>query len=252
MKKDKTYSYSAPNILAISRSIIQINLSQLSPGVSPSLYKIENFPLDSPLNEIEDLFFSSSTCLSNCQNEEGINPIDEKDIVRLIDCQRKSKSASNRLKSYCLAIHEPIIEEDHKEVKEKIKSNILKNEVSSVFNKMLQNVSIKNIILQNPPKMNDKRKQRSFVEGEKVTVKKFTGKLKNFNLRKRFGFIKIEEKGVTSEVFVCEDDLILSGINYKQFKENVYKKKPIYMRFNIQKHFSDSKEVQKAVEIEIV
>lgn len=240
MKQLQVHSFSAPKLLTTSSNCIShLRLSQVSPGVSPSVYRILNIALESPMASDISSFFLEDMQRSAEEDIGDLSPINEKNLSKTIFFSRKAKSASTRSKIHFAIIPEENFE-DHKEAV-----------FPRLVQKIIPKISSKNVILQNPPKRYHKRKQRCELENEKTTIKKFVGKIKNYNLRKRFGFIKVEDENKL-EVFVCEDDLVLSGVNFKQFKDQIYKKQPVRMRFHISKHILDGKEMQKAVEIEVI
>jgi hypothetical protein len=107
--------------------------------------------------------------------------------------------------------------------------------------------------LQNPPvpkkKSIEKRENRGHFVREEVIEDRHKGTLKFYQLKRRFGFIKLEDE---SDVFLCEDDLILSGINHKKFKENVMNKVPVEFTFKIKAYEENGKPKRKAIDIEII
>jgi hypothetical protein len=107
------------------------------------------------------------------------------------------------------------------------------------------------VILQAPPSRpgNIKREKRGKFETEVISEKLYTGKLKFFHLKKRYGFI-IMDNG--EDVFLVEDQIILSGINYKKFKDDVFNKLPINFRFQIKSHTDLGKEKKIATNIEVI
>ena len=105
--------------------------------------------------------------------------------------------------------------------------------------------------LQHPPKKSlVKRELRGTFGFEYTSQDFFTGKLKFYQLKKRFGFITLDID--ESDVFLCEDDLVLSSINIKKFKEDVINRKPIYFTFNMKKYLENGKEKRKAVNVKII
>ena len=254
MKSFHSQSKSAPRISTFTKNFLHLSMSKTSPGVSPSLYKILNFALDSPVLCKSQQFFPTELSNSAMETFDELSPIDETEMLQLIKCKRKAFSTSLRLKSCYIDIQENPLDQSLEE--SEIKGNECAHKFSKYpsMNKLFSIIPEKNVILKNPPKKYQKRKERSTFENEKTTINKFVGILKKYNLRKRFGFIKVDDgiEGSKAQVFICEDDIILSGVNYKQFKESVYKKQKISMRFNISKHIHEGKEVQKAIEIEIL
>ena len=108
-----------------------------------------------------------------------------------------------------------------------------------------------NIILQAPPVRpgNVKREQRSKFETERLSEKYYYGKLKFFNLKKRYGFISREDG---EDAFLVEDQMIISGVNYRKFKDDVFNKLPVNFKFQIKSHTDLGIEKQIAVNIEII
>ena len=84
----------------------------------------------------------------------------------------------------------------------------------------------------------------------KEAQSEYVGIVKAYRLNKRFGFIHIEE--AKKDVFFCEDDLVISGVNIKQFKNLVYKKQPISLAFKIQTYIDRGSEREKAFDIRIL
>lgn len=54
------------------------------------------------------------------------------------------------------------------------------------------------------------------------------------------------------DVFLCEDDLILSQVNHKQFKDDVYKKSEIRLECTVKKYVEKGVIKRKAVDIRII
>jgi hypothetical protein len=97
----------------------------------------------------------------------------------------------------------------------------------------------------------EKREYRGMFEVESVSNARYTGTLKFYQTKnKRYGFITLDEDG--TDVFLCEDDLILSGINYKKFKEKVASKAPMKFIFNIKHYIENGKTKRKAVDLNLV
>ncbi|OMJ88406.1 hypothetical protein SteCoe_9625 [Stentor coeruleus] len=112
-------------------------------------------------------------------------------------------------------------------------------------------VQTSNVILQPPPLKPGliKREKRSKFQNEKISDKIYTGKLKFYNLKKRHGFITISEG---DDVFLVEDELVLSGIILRHFKDDVYKQKVINFKFRIKVCINQGKEKRIATNIEIL
>ena len=121
----------------------------------------------------------------------------------------------------------------------------------SKFHPLKIPVQKSNIILQAPPARpgNVKREQRSKFETEKLSEKYYYGKLKFFNLKKRYGFVTRDDG---NDVFLVEDQMIISGVNYRKFKDDVFNKLPVNFKFQIKSHNDLGIEKQIAVNIEII
>lgn len=108
------------------------------------------------------------------------------------------------------------------------------------------------VLLASPPKKSvEKRLGRSTFAKEEVSDEKFVGKLKFYQLKKRFGFIEAE-RGETTDIFLCEDDLVLSGITQKQFKEHLQQKNEVFLEFNIKRYVEKGHAKKKAINITVL
>jgi hypothetical protein len=105
--------------------------------------------------------------------------------------------------------------------------------------------------LSSPPKKMGlcKREGRGKFTGENVTEDRHTGTLKFYQLKKRFGFITLEED--ESDVFLCEDDIVLSGIHHKHFKDTVLNKNAMRFSFRIKTYEEQGRIKRKAIEIQL-
>lgn len=123
--------------------------------------------------------------------------------------------------------------------------------IESNFHPIKIPVQKSDIILKAPPVRpgNAKREKRSKFETEKLSEKYHYGKLKFFNLKKRYGFIAREGE---CDVFLVEDQLIISGLNYRKFKDDVFNKIPVNFKFQIKYHADQGVEKLIAVNIEII
>lgn len=108
------------------------------------------------------------------------------------------------------------------------------------------------VILQAPPVKLAiiKRKQRGEFETEDVSGDRHTGSIKFYNLKKRFGFVSMDDD--STDVFICEDDLIVSGINHKKFKQDVFNKEIVRVSFCVKSYVEKGKTKRKAIEIEVL
>lgn len=101
-------------------------------------------------------------------------------------------------------------------------------------------------LLQMPPKK-VRRAQRGTFESESVLSSRVRGTIKFYNLKKRFGFITQENDG--SDVFLCEDDLILSEINHKKFKEEVAAGRKPRFEYSLKVYQDKNQAKKKAVSL---
>jgi hypothetical protein len=106
--------------------------------------------------------------------------------------------------------------------------------------------------LGSPPKKKGlcKREDRGKFIEENITPDRHTGTLKFYQLKKRFGFITLDED--ETDVFLCEDDIVLSGIHHKHFKDTVLRKNALHFSFRIKTYEEQGKIKRKAIEIELV
>ena len=101
--------------------------------------------------------------------------------------------------------------------------------------------------LQHPPKKKVKRVKRGIFAEETVLSSRVRGTTKFYNLKKRFGFITQESD--SSDVFLCEDDLVLSAVNYKKFKEEVAAGLKPRFEFSVKVYQDKAQEKKKAVDL---
>ena len=270
MKLPSFSSMSAPKkIETRDRPIFDFRCPNLSPGISPTFYAIQNFPIESS----KDIFFNSSISISELKHLGEVDAILEEDDpgTPLSGVQKYeqwiSKCTSSKPKDAALF---------HSEIQLLKKSYMIKGEEMLLsmppgFDKKLQdlnnesetkelkstpldlkaNVETNEVLLKQPPKLGVvKRENRGKFNEEEVSYDRYTGKLKFYQLKKRFGFVSLDED--SSDVFLCEDDLILSGIGFKKFKEDVFKRNEIKLEFSIKKYMEGDKEKRKAISVNII
>ena len=92
-----------------------------------------------------------------------------------------------------------------------------------------------------------KREKRGTFNEEELSSERATGEIKFYQLKRRFGFISLDED--KSDIFLCEDDLVISGINIKKFKETVFKKITQRFSFFIKYYNEDGAIKRKVVDI---
>lgn len=295
---DPRHSYSAPKkFKSRDNPVFDFSNSNISPGVSPSLYVVENIPIDhSSQKQHQNVFFNSAIPIPELKILGDIDAIyeesdEEHDAIISWEINRKrydqwiSKSCSS-VPSDPTKFHEELkkirvpkvvdpLPLQHtppppgfgiskpEESKRKFNwadlssdSDFTPTPVSTLKKpeKVVKNIEIeqKSVILKSLPQKVSlvKREKRGTFNQEEVIEKKFTGKLKFYQLKKRFGFITLDED--QADIFLCEDDLLLSGINHKKFKENVINKEPINFKFFIKKYIEKGRDKRKAIDIEVV
>lgn len=94
-----------------------------------------------------------------------------------------------------------------------------------------------------------KREKRGSFTEETISSERHTGVVKFYQLKKRFGFISLDIDG--TDIFLCEDDLVISLVNIKVFKEKIYFKNTMRMSFLIKKYFENGVKKRKAIELEM-
>ena len=269
-------SVSAPKKIGTrDKPIFDFSMKTLSPGISPSVYAIPNFVIESS----KDVFFNASISISDLKYLGEVNMIIEED-----HSPKTPRSGPERFnhwmsKSTSGTPNDPI--KFHKEMQLLRRSLVVKGEdlfqetkppgfdkpwhdyssdsdFTPVTHKvpgesisqinLIRSVVTNEVLLKQPPKIGlVKRECRGKFNEEEVSYDRYTGKLKFYQLKKRFGFITLDEDN--SDVFLCEDDLILSGINYKAFKECVFNKLPVAFEFNIKKYMEKDQEKRKAIDV---
>jgi hypothetical protein len=123
---------------------------------------------------------------------------------------------------------------------------------SSVENPRKLLMQTEAIELGSPPKKKGlcKREDRGKFIEENITPDRHTGTLKFYQLKKRFGFITLDED--ETDVFLCEDDIVLSGIHHKHFKDTVLHKNALHFSFRIKTYEEQGRIKRKAIEIKLV
>ena len=245
-----SYSFSAPKILGSSNSpIFCFNTGKLSPtispGESPSCFVIRNFPVEhSGRNKNRNYFFNSDMSLNELKKLAEIPTIEEEDDDQLSSIKPQQlflcKSAS-RKQVFSPSGIKPKEKSEEKGEEQKHRCIFLGPRFVPII--------VPKIILQRPPARpgNLKREKRGTFNEEMISFDRYTGLLKFYNLQKRFGFIKVDDEDF--DVFICEDDMLLSGLNLRRFKDDVYKKHFVNLDFNIKKYLNSGVEKMKAIHI---
>jgi hypothetical protein len=94
-----------------------------------------------------------------------------------------------------------------------------------------------------------KREKRGQFNEENVSDERFSGEIKFYQLKKRFGFISLDLD--KTDVFLCEDDLVLSGVSIKKFKEAIFKRVTVKLSFFIKVYDENSVKKRKAVDVKV-
>ena len=130
-------------------------------------------------------------------------------------------------------------------------SDLSGNPISNSIRPIMIPVSKSEVILKPPPLKPSlvKREKRSTFENESISEEFFIGKIKFYNLKKRHGFISVE---AADDVFLVEDELVLSGVLLRKFKDDIYNKKEKVLKFRIKKRCDNGKTKRIATNIEII
>lgn len=94
-----------------------------------------------------------------------------------------------------------------------------------------------------------KRERRGTFTEENISDDRHFGEIKFYQLKKRFGFVSLDYD--KSDVFLCEDDLVLSAVSMKKFKEAIFKRTQIRLSFLIKFYFENAQPKRKAIEVKI-
>lgn len=257
---------------------VAMTLHVTSPGVSPSVSRVENFPIEhSSKRNKQNVFFNEHFSIEELRKQGNVDTI--------VEVDESDSEARRKLPISCGKSPRPIMAQYADSVKSQLtppppgfqstpikievepKKRILWADLSSdssctptpkplkVYNVDMSDLAkaIKPVpvILQEPPKKKSlhKRMERCHYAVEEVVETRQLAALKFYNLKKRFGFITIIEDG--SEIFLCEDDVLLSGQNLKQFKDAVAKKKSISFLCDVKSYENKGETKLKAVNIEV-
>ena len=130
-------------------------------------------------------------------------------------------------------------------------SDLSGNPISNSIKPIKIPVSKSEVILKPPPLKPSlaKREKRSTFENEAISEEFFIGKIKFYHLKKRHGFISVEG---AEDVFLVEDELVLSGVLLRKFKDDIYNKKEKILKFRIKKRLDNGKIKRIATNIEII
>ena len=74
--------------------------------------------------------------------------------------------------------------------------------------------------------------------------------MKFYHFKKKFGFITLDSD--ETDIFLCEDDVVLSGINPKVLRNNIINKVTTRFSFCIKVYNENGKEKRKAVDLTIL
>lgn len=121
----------------------------------------------------------------------------------------------------------------------------------SIDQRKLCTVSMNDVKLHPAPLKSSlvKREKRGTFTEENVSDERQFGEIKFYQLKKRFGFVSLDAD--KSDVFLCEDDLVLSGVSMKKFKEAIFKRAQIRLSFLIKFYYENSQPKRKAIDVKI-
>jgi hypothetical protein len=255
---------------------VAITLKVSSPGVSPNVF-VADFPAEhSSKRRKQNVFFNDSLSIEELRKLGNVDPIQEVDESDA-EVRRKLPISSGKSPMPILASKNDLASKAQltppppgfqaTPTKPELKKRILWADLSSdssctptprplrLFNVdigvLSEAIKPEPLVLQEPPKKNSlhKRMERCQYKIEAVVETRKQGTLKFYNLRKRFGFVTLVED--SSEVFICEDDILLSGQNLKQFKDAVAKRHPVLILCDVKSYESKGELKLKAVNVEV-
>ncbi|OMJ87712.1 hypothetical protein SteCoe_10556 [Stentor coeruleus] len=244
-------SFSAPKICSFkSANCLKSITIVLSQGCSPSCYAISNIPLAMPpIKRVTNLYDLSDPSPDSKFLGE-LSPVDSIDIINYEKSLKKSKSLCYSFNPCIMAVRKTQTKGKNIFFNNPVSIDELEEEdiqTPLVYTDIISK-DLPCIKLQNPPKnRHRRRKERCTFTNEIVSEERFTGVLKKYKLKTRYGFIKTDNK----KIFVCEDDLILSGVNIKKFKDSVRGKVQVYLDFNMKSYTENGKEIIRATKIEV-
>jgi hypothetical protein len=229
----KTASFSAPKLSYFSKAEPKKTFfTSLSQESSPSLYCVLNFPVsDKPETNQKNYFFDNSVSLTELQMLGESSPFEPINQRFQESCEKAKSECKNfqvrpsfspfkslpKKKPQIFNFYNPISEVEEKEKKPKIE---LKLDLPCVK-------------LQPPPlEKFKKRKERCTNLNESFSLQVHVGVVFRYSLKKRLGKIKFDEQ----KIVLFEDDLVVSGVNLRQFKNSVGRKENIRVQFKIKKY----------------
>lgn len=227
----------------ISTSYNQSTILNLNPKSSSSKYPNTKIPVI--LSEPK----KNPDFLAQSDLYKSINPINSVKTIEDLKALKKPKSSGYYLNNW----HKSYFERSRTVKKaSKISKSIDKMEKNNIFpEEPFERFKIRSFSsLQLDSKMrrrHNKRNKRCDHNDEIVSEEIYSGILKKYQLKTRYGFIKTESK----KVFLCEDELVLSGINLKMFKNCVFNKIPIYLEFKLKSFVENGKEIMSATQIQV-
>lgn len=281
-------SLSAPKKFSVpTKPLFDFSKNSVSPGVSPSDSAIQNFPIeynDSP--QQKNVFFSSQIPLNLLKKLGEIDVIAEEaeENAPLKSWEVNQKRFEKWISKSCTTV-KTSPKQFHKELETKKAEDPLPLENTPPppgFDKEKPaqrklrwadigsdsdctptpysnaqpkqpppQIQVNQVKLQAPPKKGKaKREERGKFQQEQVTNQKHTGLMKFYHFKKKFGFITLDSD--EKDVFLCEDDVVLSGINPKVLRNNIINKVTTRFSFCIKVYNENGKEKRKAVDLTIL
>jgi hypothetical protein len=253
-----------------------MNLREVGPSLSgKSTTTIDKLLIDLSRRKQQNVFFNDSLTIEELHKLGNVKPIEEVDesdseARRRLPCTSSGKAPTRILTPNAENLSKPTAPLQGFQpaaIKVEPQKRVLWADLSSdssctptprplkAHNITLEALSeaIKPVpvILLEPPKKKalHKRMERCQYEVEQVVETRKKASLKFYNLKKRFGFITLIED--SSDIFLCEDDVLLSGQNFKQFKDAVAKRRPISLLCDVISYENRGVAKLKAVNIEV-
>jgi hypothetical protein len=245
----KHTSFSAPKISYFTKAETKKTIFySTSQETSPSLYCILNFPLsDSVQTNQKNFFFDNSIPLTELQLLGETSPLEP--------INQKFQESCEKAKSECKNFKLPARLSFYKtKSKEKPRVFTFCNPIDEVDedikkNKLEIKLDLPCVKLQPPPLDKfRKRKERCTRQNETISNEVINGVIDRYNLKNRFGRIKTSEK----KFVLYEDDLVVSGVNLRHFKNAVKKKENIKVEFKIKQFEDNGAEKIRPCEIRII
>ena len=218
--------------------------------ISPSLNAEEEHPIDlESSNPPNTIIEENPDCISPLLNAEEEHPIDLESSNPPKALQEHPSSVSPLLifeESYsekCMSAAEELVSIDFSASSQQDLNSVQAEDIEEMGIREHRSESL------TCPKLLS-RLSRVSLSSEIVLAEDATGKLKFYSFRNRYGFILWDRDA--SDIFLCEDDLVLSGIKLKDVKKAITKKIEMKFRFTVLKYVRDGNNARKAVNLEVL